>query len=176
MNHLKRLLAMTTTGFTLIACGSTMTIPEMPVAVKVPAGHALSMLAVGTGELSYECRVKANTTVTYEWLFTGPKAVLTERNGKVIGKYYGGPTWESDDGSKVTGKQVATAPGTATAIPLQLVKTNPSIGQGSMADISYIQRLNTVGGLAPAESCNADNIGAVKTVKYQADYLFYKAV
>lgn len=175
MKHLKRLLAVTTTGFTLIACGSTMTIPETPAAVKVPAGHELSMVAVGTGELSYECRVKANATVTYEWQFTGPKAVLTEKNGKVIGKYYGGPTWESNDGSKVTGKQVAIAPGAATAIPLQLVKTNPSSGQGSMSDISYIQRLNTVGGLAPTDSCNADNIGMVKTVKYQADYLFYKA-
>lgn len=168
------LLALTLTGFQLIACSAAMTVPDTPAAISVPAGHKLSLVAVGIGELSYECRVKANSTVTYEWQFAGPKAVLSTKGGEVIGKYYAGPTWEANDGSKVSGKQVAIAPGATTAIPLQLVKTNPSTDQGSMAGISYIQRLNTIGGLAPVASCNADNVGAVKTVAYQADYFFYK--
>ena len=162
----------------LSACGSTLIAPDTPAAISVPAGNKLVMIAVGTGDLSYECRVKANSTVAYEWVFAGPNAVLTDKNGMVVGKYYGGPTWEANDGSKVTGKQLAISPVSAASIPLQLVKANAvpnSPTSGAMNDISYIQRLNTIGGLAPNESCTIDNLGAKKLVKYQADYFFYKA-
>ena len=175
MNTASRLLASTSMIVALAACSSAMKVPEAPAAVTVPGGHKLVMVAVGAGDLTYECRVKAAMPGAYEWAFAGPNAVLSDKSGKVVGKYYGGPTWESNDGSKVTGKQVAVAPGAATAIPLQLVKANPSMGNGAMTDIAYIQRLNTVGGIAPSDSCAADNLGAKKLVKYQADYLFYKA-
>jgi len=162
----------------LTACGSTLIAPETPAPVSVPVGNKLVMIAVGSGDLNYECRVKANSTVAYEWVFAGPNAVLTDKNGVVVGKYYGGPTWESNDGSKVTGKQVAISPASATAIPLQLVKANAvpnATTMGAMTDITYIQRLSTIGGIAPTDSCSIDNLGAKKLVKYQADYFFYKA-
>ena len=79
------------------------------------------------------------------------------------------------DGSKVTGKQLAVSPGPAGAIPLQLVQAAPAMGSGSMNGVTYIQRLNTMGGVAPGDMCGAGNAGAKKTVKYQADYVFYKA-
>ena len=91
----------------------------------------------------------------------------------LVGKYYGGPTWESNDGSKVTGKQVAVAPGMAGSIPLQLVKADPAMGMGKMQGVSHIQRLNTQGGVAPAMACGMGNKGARQQVAYQADYVFY---
>jgi hypothetical protein len=39
----------------------------------------------------------------------------------------------------------------------------------------YIQRVNTRGGVAPGSACAASNVGAMQVVKYQADYIFYKA-
>lgn len=90
-----------------------------------------------------------------------------------MGKYYAGPTWETMDGGKVTGKQVGVAPSSAGNIPLQLVMTEP--GSGAMKDVTYIQRVNTKGGVAPADPCNASTKGAKKTVPYSADYVFYKA-
>ena len=66
----------------------------------------------------------------FEWAFVAPVATL-KSGDKVVGKYYGGPTWEATDGSKVTGKQVAVAPAAAGAIPLQLVKANPAEGTGA---------------------------------------------
>lgn len=94
---------------------------------------------------------------------------------KVVGSYHGGPTWQSNDGSKVTGKQLAVSPApTPGNIPLQLVQAVPSSGEGEMAGVTYIQRLNTVGGVAPADVCDESAVGSQSRVKYQADYVFYK--
>ena len=90
-----------------------------------------------------------------------------------MGKYYGGPTWETGDGSKITGKQVGVAPASAGNIPFQLVKTEP--GSGALKDVTYIQRVNTKGGVAPSDACTEATKGAKKTVPYSADYVFYKA-
>ena len=65
------------------------------------------------------------------------------------------------------------APAAAGSIPLQLVKAEPATGMGRMQGVSYIQRLNTKGGVAPAAACGADNKGARQQVAYQADYVFY---
>jgi hypothetical protein len=149
----------------------------LPAAVQVPAGNKVALETVGTGQITYECRVKANMPGQYEWFFVGPDARLMDRNGKQIGKYYGPPaTWESMDGSKVTATQVAVAPADATAIPLQLVKANPATGSGAMNGTTYIQRVATKGGVAPSMACGASNTGAKQVVQYQADYIFYKAM
>ena len=46
---------------------------------------------------------------------------------------------------------------------------------GAMAGTTYIQRVATQGGVAPAMPCAQTNMGARQVVKYQADYIFYKA-
>jgi hypothetical protein len=150
---------------------------SLPAAVQVPAGHKVAMETVGAGDITYECRAKANAAGEYEWVFVGPDAKLMDRGGKTVGKYYGPPaTWESMDGSKLTGAQLAVSPAAAGSIPLQLVKANPAMGSGSMSGVTYIQRVATRGGLAPAMACAATNMGAKQVVKYQADYIFYKAM
>jgi hypothetical protein len=149
---------------------------SLPAAVMVPAGNRVSMETVGVGEITYECRVKANMPGQFEWVFVGPDAKLNDRSGKQVGKYFGPPaTWESMDGSKLTATQVAVAPAAAGSIPLQLVKANPAMGSGAMTGTTYIQRVATMGGVAPATACGASNTGAKQIVKYQADYIFYKA-
>jgi hypothetical protein len=147
---------------------------DIPAPVQAPAGQKAAMTWTGTGELTYECRAKADNASMFEWAFVGPDAKLADAKSKAaMGKYYAGPTWESSDGSKITGKQVAVAPASAGNIPFQLVKTEP--GSGSLKDVTYIQRVNTKGGIAPADPCNASMKGMKKTVPYSADYVFYKA-
>ena len=146
---------------------------DVPEPLRVPAGHKMSMKAVGVGELTYECRAKASDATAYEWVFVGPVAKLMDGSNKEIGKYYAGPTWEAMDGSKVTGKQVAIAPAAPGNIPMQLVKAEPATGAGAMSGVTYIQRMNTKGGVAPAEPCAAASVGAKRQVAYQADYLFF---
>lgn len=147
-----------------------MTLPE---AVRVPAGHKQTMWTLGAGEITYECRAKAGMEGQFEWAFIGPVASLMDAGRKTVGKYYAGPTWEANDGSKVTGKQVAVAPAMAGNIPLQLVKAEPATGMGAMQNVAYIQRLNTKGGVAPAAACGAASVGQRQQVVYQADYVFY---
>lgn len=150
---------------------------NLPEAVKVPMGNKVSMETVGAGSITYECRAKKDTSGQFEWAFVGPSATLTDRSGKTVGRYYGPPaTWESDDGSKVTAVQQAVAPGGDGNIPLQLVKANPAAGMGAMQGVSFIQRVATRGGVAPAVACAAGNTGQKQTVQYQADYIFWRAV
>ncbi len=145
----------------------------LPEPVRVPAGQKARMTATGVGELTYECRAKADMAGQHEWVFVGPVATLMSSDRKTVGKYYAGPTWESADGSKITGKQVAVAPASAGNIPLQLVKTDPAVGAGAMNGVTYIQRVNTKGGVAPSMACDAAGVGKKQTVPYQADYVFY---
>ena len=168
----------------LSACGSMMSSPSksmysqdsLPDSIKVPAGNKVAMETVGVGEITYECRAKAGAAGQFEWVFVGPDARLNDRAGKQVGKYYGPPaTWENKDGSKVTATQVAVAPAGAGNIPLQLVKANPAMGMGAMQGVTYIQRVATQGGVAPAAACAAGNVGQKQVVKYQADYIFWRA-
>ena len=146
----------------------------LPEAIRAPAGTMQKMVAVGSGELTYECREKKDMAGTFEWGFVGPVATLKTKSGEVVGKYYAGPTWESVDGSKLTGKQLAVAPNGTGNIPMQLVKADPATGMGAMQGISHIQRLQTVGGAAPAAAtCMMANKGERKAVAYQANYVFY---
>lgn len=147
---------------------------SLPDAVRVPSGEMQKAWTVGKGEITYECRAKKEMVDQYEWAFAGPAATLHDASGKAVGKYYGPPTtWEAMDGSKVGGKQVAVAPHQADAIPLQLVKAEPAVGSGAMQGVTYIQRLKTVGGVAPSALCAVANQGEKKQVAYQADYVFY---
>lgn len=149
---------------------------RLPAAVQVPAGNKAVMETVGVGEITYQCSVKTNAAGQFEWVFVGPDARLMDRSGKQVGKYYGPPaTWASMDGSKLTGTQLAVAPAAAGNIPFQLVKANPATGSGAMTGTTYIQRVATQGGVAPAAACDASSVGARQTVRYQADYIFYRA-
>ena len=175
-------LAVTAAALGLTACASMGNAPvfsqaSLPDAVKVPTGHAVMMETAAAGDITYECRVKAAMPGQFEWVFVGPDAGLKDRSGQMAGKYYGPPaTWESKDGSKVTGTQVAVAPASPGSIPLQLVKANPAMGSGVMQGVSYIQRVNTQGGVAPTAPCTAPATGQKQVVKYQADYIFWRAV
>jgi hypothetical protein len=169
------------TAITLLAgCASMSTMPiysqaDLPAAVQVPAGNKVAMETVGVGEITYQCNAKKDMATQFEWVFVGPDATLNDRSGKQVGKYYGPPaTWQSGDGSKLTGAQAAVAPNGPGNIPNQLVKANPASGNGAMTDVTYIQRVNTVGGVAPVAICAASNMGTKQIVKYQADYIFYK--
>lgn len=158
----------------LSAGAAALSAAELPAAVAVPAGHTPVLTLKGVGQLAYECRPKAGGIGVHEWVFVGPDATLQDAGGKPVGKYYGGPTWEHNEGGKISGKQLAVAPGPAGAIPLQLVQTSPAVGGGPFEGVTYIQRVNTMGGVAPGSPCTAATVGAKQTVSYSADYVFYK--
>jgi len=169
-----------TSAVLLTACSSMDKSPQfnptsVPESVRVPAGNKVAWETTGRGQITYECRDKANAPGQMEWFFVGPQADLMDRSGKKVGTYYGPPaTWEALDGSKVTATQLAVAPAGEGNLPYQLVKANPAMGSGALTGVTYIQRVALKGGVAPAMACGAGNKGQRQTVMYQADYIFWK--
>ena len=147
----------------------------LPAAVQVPPGLALRLWSLGRGEVHYACRRQAGAAGGYAWVPGLSAARLYDLNLREIGWSFGGPTWKSVDGSRVIGRALAVAPAPAGAghLPLQLLRAAGASGQGTMSGVSYIQRLNTRGGGAPAQACNARREGRELRVAYEADFVFY---
>ena len=146
--------------------------PELPTPlcdkVQAPAGNSVSFHAYAVGVQRY----RWNGT---SWSFVEPVASLyadADFHGKV-GDHYVGPTWESNSGSNVVAARVDGCTPDATAIPWLLLETVSNAGSGVFNSVTYIQRVNTVGGVAPAAP--GSTIGAVIDVPYTAEYYFYRA-
>jgi hypothetical protein len=150
--------------------------PDVPANLRPPAGQVPFLEALATGVQIYECKARPDQASVYEWTFRAPEAALADRSGRPLGKHYAGPTWESTDGSSVVGEVKARDPGpTPTAIPWLLLSAKASSGAGALAATASIQRVKTVGGLAPAEPCTAANAMQVARTPYTAIYYFYRA-
>ena len=145
-------------------------LPEGCGSIQVEAGNQVSFHVYAIGVQIYRWNGTA-------WTFVAPSANLYADagfNGKV-GFHYGGPTWESNSSSKVVAARVAGTGCTpdATAIPWLLLKTVSTDGPGIFSRVTYIQRVATTGGLAPAEA--GTTVGEEKRVPYTAEYYFYSA-
>jgi hypothetical protein len=149
--------------------------PEVPAALRPPAGEAPFLEALASGIQIYQCVPKVGSPSGFEWVLLAPEASLVDHTGRSIGKHYAGPTWESIDGSKVVGEVKARDAGPdASAIPWLLLNAKPTSGDGAFAMTTSIQRVSTVGGIVPPEPCAATNVNAVARVPYKAVYYFYR--
>jgi len=130
---------------------------------------------VGTGRITYECRSQKSAG-DVRWEMIESEATLTDGRGARVGRAFGPPaTWQSIDGSLVTGVVIAAAPNEADNVPLQLAKANPATGSGFMARITFIQRVATRGGVEPAQECSASRVGRREPSAYRAGFVFYRA-
>jgi hypothetical protein len=141
--------------------------PAVPAAIAVPDGNKVSLEAHAVGVQIYSCNGTA-------WTLVAPRANLY-RHGKLVATHFAGPTWQAKDGSKVVGKREAGVTVDPTAIDwLRLSAASTATGPHGgdrLARTTFIQRINTTGGLAPAGSCTA---GTTVEVPYTADYVFWK--
>jgi len=146
----------------------------LPEALKTPANEILSLETRATGVQIYTCSARRDDPYKYEWTLSAPEAELRDASGKRIGRHYAGPTWESDDGSKVIGEVKGRDNGPdASAIPWLLLVAKSNSGNGVFAKTTSIQRLDTFGGKAPAEGCGESQAGRQMRVPYTATYLFF---
>ena len=154
---------------------STLVPPDVPAPLRAPAGQSVFLEALATGVQIYECAAKADQPSAFEWVFRAPEAALADRSGRAIGKHYAGPTWESVDGSRVVGELKSRDPGpTPSAIPWLLLTSKSISGAGVFSQTTSIQRVQTVGGVAPSEPCSAANARQTARVPYTATYYFYR--
>lgn len=150
--------------------------PGVPEALIVPATQVLSLETHATGVQIYECKFIQDDPMRFEWVFKAPDAELFDNAGKRIGRHYAGPTWESNDGSKVVGEVRARDNGPdPNAIPWLLLSAKLTSGSGVFSQTQSIQRVKTAGGKAPAEGCNQAQVGKETRVPYTAIYYFYIA-
>jgi hypothetical protein len=155
----------------LSAAALTAAHAQSPVPASLsPEGETSRFVYAAIGVQIYECRV---TDGKAAWAFVAPEADLFDSNGKRVGKHYAGPVWESDDGSKLNGAVKARADSSRPgAIPHLLLTTKADAKPGVLASITHIQRLNTLGGVAPSAPCAAQDAGKQARVYYTADYRF----
>ncbi|WP_431266326.1 DUF3455 domain-containing protein [Roseateles chitinivorans] len=147
--------------------------PEVPTALR-PADGSRQLLQVhAVGVQIYECAQGANSA--WEWKFRGPEAALFDARGAKIGDHGAGPFWRLADGSRIVGQAKASVPAPTTgAIPWLLLTVTSRTGSGALDPVDAVQRINTVGGVAPAPAaCTTAASGRIERVGYTADYLFW---
>lgn len=173
-------------------------VPQVPGNLKVADGNSVFLSGHAQGTQNYIC---LPSTSGFAWTFFSPQATLfftlnffgTEIHQQIITHFLspnpaeggtGRATWQSSlDTSAVWGKtsQSSTdssfvAPGAIPWLTLEAVGTQAGPGGGDiLAHTTFIQRLKTSGGVAPATGCSeAANVGATALIPYSADYFFYK--
>jgi len=112
------------------------------------------------------------------WGFVAPEATLyADPNHQAqVGTHFGtpiGPAWESSSGSRVVAQRVESCTPDVTAIPWLLLRAISCTGPGVFSHVSYVQRVNIAGGLAPATP--GASVGEESRVPYTADYVFYRS-
>jgi len=151
---------------------SSACMPQVPPALAVPEGNKLAFSFDAAGVQIYGCDA---TATGYGWVFKAPEANLYGHKGKLAGTHYAGPTWKANDGSTVVGSKLAEYAADPGSIPWLLLGAASHAGKGTMSDVTFIHRLETVGGKAPATGCDATHVGETARVDYTATYYFYDA-
>jgi hypothetical protein len=149
---------------------------DIPAPLQVSTAGLSARHARGVGVQIYQCRAVKDDAARFEWQLKVPEADLFDPAGIKIGKHYGGPTWEANDGSKVIGELVARVDSTdPNAIAWLLLRAKSTSGAGIFSGVQFVQRLHTVGGNAPSQGCSSAAAGVESRVAYTADYWFYIA-
>ena len=174
------------------------TVPPVPMDIKVPDGHVAFLKGQAVGTQNYICLpTVAPAPPGVAWKLFGPQATLflkfklfnVEVVQQIMTHYLSAnpdevatnrATWQSSvDTSAVWAKATGTAPVPDTIPWLRLevvgAERGPT-GGGMLIQAKYIHRLNTTGGVMPATGCStAEDLGRAALVPYTADYFFYKA-
>src|SRR5579862_244196 len=133
----------------------------IPAAIQVPAGAKLAHKFHATGAQVYACAAAPGSAAPFAWTLERPDAILVDAAGAKAGSHGAGPTWTAKDGSSVVGQKVAQADApTPGAVPWLLLRATSTSGTtGVFASVTYVQRVNTRGGKAPATGCDAKTVG-----------------
>jgi hypothetical protein len=159
----------------LLVMGS---VPAVEATAQVPSSAAPGEVIVATfhaeGAQVYECKPDSSTTSLprpLTWQFREPIATLI-LDGRSIGRHFAGPNWDHVDGSGVRAKVTASSPAaTPSDIPHLQLDVVEHRGNGILANVTAVQRINTKGGMlqGPCEIA-----GSYRSVPYSADYVFLR--
>lgn len=174
-----------------VQADSHITPPSAPSNLQTPVGNTVFLVGHAVGTQQYICQY---SETGFTWAFFGPQATLFKLNGQQILTHFLSPnpwesglpraTWrDSKDSSAVWAAPIASssdvafvAPGAIPWLLLEVVGDQPGPNGGdSLAQTTFIQRLNTSGGVAPSTGCAMlSDIGKKALTPYTADYFFYE--
>jgi hypothetical protein len=158
-----------TSALTLLSPGALADAPSL----APPAGARIVLRSVADGVQIYACEAAGDG---FAWVFKAPEAALFDESGRQVAKHFAGPSWQALDGSTVTAEVAAKvdAP-VAGAIAWLLLRAKTHSGAGQLAEIGFVQRIETKGGMAPSAGCDAAQQGKEARMRYSATYVFYAA-
>ena len=146
-------------------------IPLGVALLAATGAQAAPVVLTGTGQQIYGCGLQGGA---WAWTLKAPAAVLTDKDGREVGRHFAGPSWRAADGSTVVGEVLAADPAPLPgAIPWLVLRAASHAGAGAYARVSYIVRSDTVGGAAPATGCDAAHDGAEARIDYHATYTLF---
>ena len=164
--------------------------PPMPSNIQVPAGHTAFLKGHAVGTQNYICLPSG---AGFAWTFFGPQATLFNDGDEQSITHFLSPnpfesgmsraTWQhSRDTSTVWAMAVASssspafvAPGAISWLRLEVVGAQDGPTGDQLSATTFIQRLNTSGGIAPSTGCAlSTDVGKKALVPYKADYFFYR--
>jgi hypothetical protein len=170
-NQRRNFSAVAIIGTAIMILAISILAQEVPPQLQPPASEHLLVQVHAKGDQVYTCK---NDAEKFMWTLKAPDAQLFDKDNKPFGKHFAGPSWQANDGSKVTGKAVGNAPSPdANSIPWLLVTVVNRDGNGVLSSVTSIQRINTRGGKAPTSGCDATHADKELRVPYTADYRFY---
>ena len=146
--------------------------PELPSPIcdkiSAPEGARLSSQVYALGVQIYRW---SGTN----WAFVGPEATLYSDPcyQTPVGIHYAGPIWEANDGSFVKAARINDCTPFRGSIPWLLLGATANSAEGKYARVTHIQRVNTIGGTAPASA--GAFVGDEARVPYTTEYYFYRA-
>jgi len=175
------------TSVTSARAGDNFTPPAVPGNLQVPEGNRAFLMDHAVGTQNYIC-----LGAGLPWTFIGPQATLYNDEAEQSLTHFLSPnaaengvaraTWQhSRDTSAVWAMAIASSSDPAYvasgAIPWLLLRVvgaqaGPNAGD-KISATTFIQRVNTVGGSAPAGGC--PGVGARAFVPYETDYVFYES-
>ena len=177
------------TALSHTAHAQSVTPPSVPASIQVDAPSEAFLLGRGVGTQNYVCQPSTSLGHVAWTLFT-PQATLFSDLGEQLTTHFFSPnpvegglvrvTWEdSEDTSIVWARAIASVVVSPDAIPwlkLQTVGTQVGpTGGATLTQTTFIQRVNTVGGVAPPTGCDRlPDVGHKAFVPYTADYFFYR--
>lgn len=149
---------------------------DLPEAVRVPDGYQPVLEATSNGRLVYECQAVKRAPYEYEWLMRNASVDLTDTYGATIMHKPGArASWVHRDGSSVTAREFSEVSNGSNNLPLQRYIAQSSGVPGVLHNVTYVQRLRTVGGWISSTPCSSAQLGMRMTVPYEADYIFWRA-
>jgi hypothetical protein len=156
-----------------------LTPPAIHPALVAPAGATVKVHVHAEGVQIYTCTASGDAgadagSTSYAWVLKAPDARLYDAGGVQVGTHGAGPNWTANDGSVAIGTKVIELPSPLSdAISWLLLRVSSTSGAGIFSDVTYVQRLSTSGGKAPASGCDATTVGTETRAAYAAEYYLY---